>query len=641
MSQQMQQQMAKAELALPSSITLQIVRDDFWSKENSEAYKIKLKREEAPKQLSWTAGGGGGARRDRPARFEFKTIPAGRLRYEGTFEVTAPKQVAIKIELHNEAPFRFIVEGLENVAVTKDDQPYDLDKVCGRRSIPFTLRGTYLESANNEAEKTLVAYFLASRWRTPSGQASSRDFCGESIRHAKSDICFKVSDSKGRLIILVSTTAHRLTYAISLVGIFVLVASAQQRRWTDSTGKYSVDAEFVEVKVGTVAIRRSSGKTVAVPLARLSTLDRKYVAEQEAVAIIKQLDGEVDLQPPRYMVSGVRLNGPAVTDRVFETIKEFGELEWIDLSTTKITDAGLQHLSGLPQLRQLELNECQITDAGLEHIKGLKTLSILSLDGTQITDAGLMGVMELTSLSHLHLNGTQITDNGLERIDGLKRLSMLYLRDTQVTDATLERLQQLNRLGLLELSGTRITDEGLKNIKGLKRLTFLIISNTQVTDAGLQHLRALPELNFLNLSNTQVTDAGMPHLSAMPKLLAVRIINTNVTDAGVKTLERPRRIGVELVTRPKSDEDLTWLSQLAELDYLSLPNLDDSVEKDFVYSLLLRTHTRAGKYVGNNAGRLAPRGSTTVFTTKICQTARRRAVANSAGVLRAGVSKNY
>jgi hypothetical protein len=222
-----------------------------------------------------------------------------------------------------------------------------------------------------------------------------------------------------------AVVARRTAYAVVMAGMCVSVAPGQQRRWIDDTGKNSVDAEFVETKDGTVVIRRTSGKTVKVPIARLSAADQKYVAEQQAVAVIKQLGGEVESQPRRYLAHGVRLNGSHMNDQVFESIKDFSELEWLDVSYSKISDAGLRHLVSLPKLRRLELDGCQITDAGLQHIKGLKNLSILSLNGTQITDDGMKVVTALSDLAQLRLDKTAITDTGLELIGDLQRLSIL------------------------------------------------------------------------------------------------------------------------------------------------------------------------------------------------------------------------
>jgi hypothetical protein len=54
------------------------------------------------------------------------------------------------------------------------------------------------------------------------------------------------------------------------------------RTWTDSTGKYKIEAAFVEVKDGAVRLRRPDGRVVKLPLAKLSPADRRYVKEQLA-----------------------------------------------------------------------------------------------------------------------------------------------------------------------------------------------------------------------------------------------------------------------------------------------------------------------------------------------------------------------
>jgi hypothetical protein len=52
------------------------------------------------------------------------------------------------------------------------------------------------------------------------------------------------------------------------------------RTWNDASGTFSLEAEFVGVKDGKVMLKKTNGKTVAVPLDRLSKEDRVFVAEQ-------------------------------------------------------------------------------------------------------------------------------------------------------------------------------------------------------------------------------------------------------------------------------------------------------------------------------------------------------------------------
>lgn len=54
---------------------------------------------------------------------------------------------------------------------------------------------------------------------------------------------------------------------------------AEVRTWTDVSGGHKVEAEFVESKGGKVTLKTSSGKTVQLPIAKLSAADRRHVAD--------------------------------------------------------------------------------------------------------------------------------------------------------------------------------------------------------------------------------------------------------------------------------------------------------------------------------------------------------------------------
>ena len=55
------------------------------------------------------------------------------------------------------------------------------------------------------------------------------------------------------------------------------MSSAQARKWTDKSGKYSVDAEFISLTDGQVALKRSDGKTIRLALEDLSKADQEQV----------------------------------------------------------------------------------------------------------------------------------------------------------------------------------------------------------------------------------------------------------------------------------------------------------------------------------------------------------------------------
>ncbi len=71
-------------------------------------------------------------------------------------------------------------------------------------------------------------------------------------------------------------------------GIAILVASfaigavtlALARTWTDDSGTYQVEADFVGFKDGQVQLKKQDGLVVEVPLSRLSAADRRFVESE-------------------------------------------------------------------------------------------------------------------------------------------------------------------------------------------------------------------------------------------------------------------------------------------------------------------------------------------------------------------------
>lgn len=60
------------------------------------------------------------------------------------------------------------------------------------------------------------------------------------------------------------------------------------RKWSDTSGKFSVEAELVEVQADKVVLRKAGGERVTVPLARLSESDRRHLTSlDKSVALHK------------------------------------------------------------------------------------------------------------------------------------------------------------------------------------------------------------------------------------------------------------------------------------------------------------------------------------------------------------------
>jgi len=68
---------------------------------------------------------------------------------------------------------------------------------------------------------------------------------------------------------------------ICLVGLLITISSvALARTWTDSTGKYRVEAEFVEFTDGNVKLKKTDGSIVSVPASKLSKADQQWVRDE-------------------------------------------------------------------------------------------------------------------------------------------------------------------------------------------------------------------------------------------------------------------------------------------------------------------------------------------------------------------------
>lgn len=65
------------------------------------------------------------------------------------------------------------------------------------------------------------------------------------------------------------------------------------------------------------------------------------------------------------------------------------DLQYLQLSSTRVNNAGLVHLSKLTGLRVLWLYDTPVSDAGLAHLHTLTGLRVLNLRSTLVTSAGV------------------------------------------------------------------------------------------------------------------------------------------------------------------------------------------------------------------------------------------------------------
>jgi hypothetical protein len=98
-------------------------------------------------------------------------------------------------------------------------------------------------------------------------------------------------------------------------------------------------------------------------------------------------------------------------------IRQFAQLEDLDVSNSSFSDADLPVIEEVTSLRRFYLDGSRVTDAGLVHLRGLTNLAILNLDKTRVSDAGLIHLAGLSNLTTLRLNGTKVTDAGVKKLE--------------------------------------------------------------------------------------------------------------------------------------------------------------------------------------------------------------------------------
>lgn len=96
-----------------------------------------------------------------------------------------------------------------------------------------------------------------------------------------------------------------------LILVIVLLCSAalDARTWTDTTGKYTVNAELIGFDSDSVVLQREDHHLVQIEIAKLSPADQEYINSKEAKAGVEKMAG--DMQTWTTM-SGLKVEGRVV-----------------------------------------------------------------------------------------------------------------------------------------------------------------------------------------------------------------------------------------------------------------------------------------------------------------------------------------
>lgn len=184
--------------------------------------------------------------------------------------------------------------------------------------------------------------------------------------------------------------------AFMVLGMALSVGAA--RTWTDVSGKFAIEADFVELAGENVRLRKADGEIISVPLARLSLADRQ-IAEQQARRarpLAKSGPGSRDWPqwrgPARTGVSpitGLNNNWSDSTPELLWSVKGMGRgYASVAIAAGKIITLGhrdgKEHLSAFRQQDGSLLWSTPVGGGG--HSNGTPTI-----DGSRVYAVGLQG----------------------------------------------------------------------------------------------------------------------------------------------------------------------------------------------------------------------------------------------------------
>ena len=109
-----------------------------------------------------------------------------------------------------------------------------------------------------------------------------------------------------------------------------------------------------------------------------------------------------------YLDVSVR-NGEKITKSQLETLKKAKEhIVWLDLKNAGITDEYFETINSLPNLMKLRVDRNDITDAGVSKLTDLKNLEYINLSFTKITEQALVAVNKLGNLDKAYYYSTGV-----------------------------------------------------------------------------------------------------------------------------------------------------------------------------------------------------------------------------------------
>jgi thiol-disulfide isomerase/thioredoxin len=125
------------------------------------------------------------------------------------------------------------------------------------------------------------------------------------------------------------------------------IAVAENRTWTDATGKFSVSAELVGVQDGMATLHSTDGKELKVPLEKLSDADRKFIEAQTPAHVANEKPAAT--APDKATGAALADIANRFYSDLRTTDRVVAQQELTKNAESLITGGGRSPLTGLPQ----------------------------------------------------------------------------------------------------------------------------------------------------------------------------------------------------------------------------------------------------------------------------------------------------
>jgi len=214
---------------------------------------------------------------------------------------------------------------------------------------------------------------------------------------------------------------------------------------------------------------------------------------------------------------------------------------------------------------------------------------------------------DLPSLKSLRFQQCDLTDESMSSMPSLGQLQYLTIESSirpgenkVVQDYSF--LNRLPNLRVLSLPFSAFDDDDASYLVNGGALVRLTLGDTAIGDEGLRVLK-LRDVVLLNLPRTKVTDEGLSYLDSLSELQYLDLNGTAITDDGLAPLRSlPKLRHLSLVDTAISDagvKHLREMNSLTQLDLISTKISETGINT--LYDSLPNCHIRVvwgrGKWV--------------------------------------------